>query len=156
MLVDAEGIGLRSGWAAARRRLSWIRSLASGVHVSAAMAVGVGAVYLAWTSTTTIVQTTAITIIGLTAISSFAALARRGRPTVMADRLDVLRRALDTAADAQMITGPDGQVLYANPAFQHIFPGKEPPLDRIERSVAVDVDALMKFRRLRSALDPRH
>src|SRR6266481_8465218 len=150
MLVDAEGIGLRSGWAAARRRLSWIRSLASAVHVSATMAVGAGAVYLAWTSTTTIVQTTAITIIGLTAIGSFAAWARRARQTVTADRLDVLRRALDTAADAQMIAAPDGQVVYANPAFQHMFPGNEPPLDRVERSVAADVDALAAFRRLRS------
>jgi two-component system, cell cycle sensor histidine kinase and response regulator CckA len=31
-----------------------------------------------------------------------------------------------------------------------MFPGNEPPLDRIERSVAVDAEALMKFRQLRS------
>jgi len=150
MLVDAEGMGLKSGWTAVRRRLSWIRSLASAVHVSATIAVGVGAVCLAWTSTTIIAQTIAITIIGLTAIGSFAALARRGTQTVMVDRLDVLRRALDIAPDAQMIAAPDGQVLYANPAFQNMFPGNEPPLDRIERSVAVEDEGLMKFRRLRS------
>src|ERR1700730_14301182 len=149
MLVDAERMGLKSGWGAARRRLSWIRSLASGVHVPATVAVGLGAVYLAFTSPTTIVQTPAITIIGLTTISSLAALARRGSQIAMADCLDVLRRALDNAADAQMMAAPDGQVLYANPAFQHMFPGKEPPLDRIESSVAVDEDALMKFRQLR-------
>ena len=103
MLVDAEGMGLKSGWTAVRRRLSWTRSLASAVHVSATIAVGVGAVCLAWTSTTIIAQTIAITIIGLTAIGSFAALARRGTQTVMVDRLDVLRRALDIAPDAQMI-----------------------------------------------------
>ncbi len=150
MLVDAEGVGLQGCWAATHPRLSWIRSFASRVNVSATMAVGVAAVYLAWTSTTTIAQTTAITIIGLTVISSFAALACRGRQTATADRLDVLRRALDTAADVQMITAPDGKVLYANPAFQLMFPGNGPPLDRIERSVAADGDALMKFRQLRS------
>jgi two-component system, cell cycle sensor histidine kinase and response regulator CckA len=150
MLDDAEGMGPKYGWPAARRRLSWIRSFTSGVYVSATMAVGVGAIYLAWTGTTTIAQITAITIFGLTAIRSVAALACRGRQTAMADRLDVLRRALDTAADAQLIATPDGQVLYANLAFQHMFSGNEPPLDRIERAVAVDVDALTTFRRLRS------
>jgi len=150
MLVDAEGMGLEWGWTAVRRCLNWIQSLASGVQLTATMAAGLGAAYLACTSTTPIGQTTAIAIIGLTAIGSFAAVARRGRQTVTADCLDVLRRALDTAADAQMIAAPDGQVLYANPAFQHMFPGNEPPLDRIERAVAVDVDALAAFRRLRS------
>jgi two-component system cell cycle sensor histidine kinase/response regulator CckA len=150
MLVDAEGMGLEWGWTAVRRCSNWIQSLASGVQLSATMAAGLGAGYLACTSTTPIGQTTAIAIIGLTAIGSFAAVARRGRQTVTADCLDVLRRALDTAADAQMIAAPDGQVLYANPAFQHMFPGNEPPLDRIERAVAVDVGALAAFRRLRS------
>ncbi|TMJ53270.1 MAG: PAS domain-containing protein [Alphaproteobacteria bacterium] len=151
MLVDAEGMGLRNGWAAAAcRRLSWIRSLTSAVHVSANMVVGVGAVYLAWTGTTTTVQTTAIAIIGLTTISGLAAWVRHARQTVTADRLDILRRALNTAADAQMIATPDGQVVYANSAFQHMFPGNEPPLDRVERAVAADVDALRNFRQLRS------
>jgi two-component system, cell cycle sensor histidine kinase and response regulator CckA len=151
MLVDAEGMGLRNGWAAAAcRRLGWIRSLTSAVHVSANMAVGVGAVYLAWTSTTTTVQTTAITIIGLTTISGLAAWVRHAKQTVTADRRDILRLALNTAADAQMIAAPDGQVVYANSAFQHMFPGNEPPLDRVERAVAADVDALRNFRQLRS------
>ena len=86
MLVYAEGMGLKSGWTAARPRLSWVRSLASTVHLSATMAVGVGAVYLAWTSTTTTVQTTAIAIIGLTTISGLAAWVRHARQTVTADR----------------------------------------------------------------------
>jgi len=123
MLVDAEGMGLEWGWTAVRRCLNWIQSLASGVQLTATMAAGLGAAYLACTSTTPIGQTTAIAIIGLTAIGSLAAVARRGRQTVTADCLDVLRRALDTVADAQMIAAPDGQVLYANPAFQHMFPG---------------------------------
>jgi two-component system cell cycle sensor histidine kinase/response regulator CckA len=150
MLVYAEGMGLKSGRAAIGRRLRWILSLASGVHLSATMAAGLGAVYLASLSTTSVAQTIAITIIGLTAISSLAALASRGRQTATADRLDVLRRALDTAADAQVIVAPNGQALYANPAFQRMFPGNEPPLDRIERSMAVDAVALVQFRRLRS------
>src|SRR5467141_444159 len=150
MLVDAAGMGLEWGWTAVRRCLNWIQSLASGVQLTVTMAAGLGAAYLACTSTTPIGQTTAIAIIGLTAIGSFAAVARRGRQTVTADCLDVLRRALDIAPDAQMIAAPDGQVLYANPAFQNMFPGNEPPLDRIERSVAVEDEGLMKFRRLRS------
>src|SRR5438105_3593229 len=150
MLVYAERIGLNSGSTAAGRRLRRIRSVASGVHVSATMGAGLSAVYLASASTTSVAQTIAITIIGLIAISSLAALASRGRQTATADRLDVLHRALDTAADAQVIAAPSGQVLYANPAFQRMFPGSEPPLDRIERSVAVDAAALVKFPRLRS------
>src|SRR5438270_6526253 len=150
MLVYAEGMGLKSGWTAVGRRLRPILSLASAVHLSATMAAILGAVYLASASTSSVARTIAIMIIGLTAISSLAALASRGRQIATADRLDVLRRALDTAADAQVIAAPNGQALYANRAFQRMFPGSEPPLDRIERSVAVDAVALVKFRRLRS------
>src|SRR6266851_3161925 len=138
MLVDAERTVLRSGWSAARRCPSWIRSVASGVQALAAIAAGLGAVYLAWASSTPIAQTTAITIIGLAGISGFAVFANRWTQAALADRLDILVQALDTTADAQLLAAPNGQVTYANVAFQHMFPGSETPLDRIERSQAAD------------------
>src|SRR5262245_55698487 len=123
MLVDAEETDLKNGWATARRRSESIPCLASVVHLSATIAAGLGAVYLAWTSATSTAQTTAITIIGLIAISSLAAFANRVKQAAVAHRLNILHRALDAAADAQTIVAPDGQGLYANPAFQRMFPG---------------------------------
>jgi two-component system cell cycle sensor histidine kinase/response regulator CckA len=145
MLVDAERSGLTAGWAAAGRCPGWIWSLASGVQVLAAIA----AVYLAWASLTPIAYTAAITIIGLAGIGGFAAFANRWTQAALADRLDILVQALDMTADAQILAAPNGQVTYANAAFQHMFPGSETPLDRIERSQAADPESIMEFRRLR-------
>ena len=146
MLVDAEERGLENGW-----RTAWrIPRLASVIQLLATIAAASGAVYLAWTSATSIAQTTAITIIGLVAISGLASLASRGTQAAVTDRLNVLRRALDTAADAQIIAASNGQALYANTAFQRMFPGNGSPLDRIERSLVVDAEALSKFRQLRN------
>src|SRR5262249_34343753 len=45
----------------------------------------------------------------------------------------------------------DGQMVYANLAFNHLFPGRgEPPLDRIERSLAADPESVTGFLQLRS------
>src|SRR5216683_1507333 len=145
MLVDAERSGLTAGWAAAGQCPGWIWSLASGVQVLAAIA----AVYLAWASLTPIAYTAAITIIGLAGIGGFAAFANRWTQAALADRLDILVQALDMTADAQILAAPNGQVTYANAAFQHMFPCSETPLDRIERSQAADSESIMEFRRLR-------
>jgi PAS domain-containing protein len=127
-----------------------MRSLASRVQILAAIAGGLGAVYLAWASSTPIAQTMAITIIGLSSISGFAVFANRWTQAALVDRLDILLRAVDTTADAQILAAPNGQVTYANDAFQHMFPGGETPLERIERSLAADVESTMEFRRLSS------
>jgi two-component system cell cycle sensor histidine kinase/response regulator CckA len=150
MMVDAELTGLKAGWIAACRSPSRIRSLAGGAQALAAIAGGLGAVYLAWASSTTIAQTTAITIIGLAGISGFAVFANRWTQAALSDRLDILAQALDTAADAQVLVAPNGRLTYANVAFQHMFPGNEKPLDRIERSLAADAKSITEFRGLRS------
>src|SRR5206468_12553942 len=121
--VDTEDKDLESGWIAAWCRLISTRSFWAGAHIWATMAAAFAAVYLALTIPTSPAQTTAISIFGLATLGSFAALMSRQMQAAMADRLDALCRALDTAADAQMIAGPSGRALYINPAFQHLFSG---------------------------------
>ena len=66
----------------------------------------------------------------------------------------MLSLALDAAPVAQMIVGGDGRMAYANLAFDHLFPGRvEPPLERIERSLAADPKSVQEF--LRCAAKPR-
>jgi len=150
MLVEAEQTGLKAGWTASCRRSSWIRSVSCGAQALAAIAGGLGAVYLACVSSTPIAQATAITIIGLAGISGFAAFANRWTQAALSDRLDILVQALDTTADAQLLAVPNGQAAYANVAFQHMLPGSEKPLDRLERSMIEDKESITEFRRLRS------
>ena len=65
-------------------------------------------------------------------------------------RLDILSRALDAASQAQVIVSPEGRRVYANTAFERLFPGNDPfPLERFGRVIAVDPIAADAFRDLR-------
>jgi len=149
MVADAERTNLRVGWTTHRRHPGRIRSFAGAVQVLAAIA-GLGALYSAWAITGSAAQATAITLFGLAAVTTVAAYAARRSQAALADRLDLLRQALDAAPDPQMIVAPDGRMAYANLAFDNLFGRKgELPLDRIERSVAADAESLTEFRRQR-------
>jgi len=149
MAVDAERTGLGAGWTAGRRHRGWIRRLASGTQVLAAIAGGLGAVYLAWASSTPLAQATAITMIGFAGVSVIAGFATRWAQAALTDRLDILTQALEANPDAQMIVAPDGRAAYANLAFHELFPGgEEAPVDRIERSLTADAESVTEFRRL--------
>ncbi len=90
-------------------------------------------------------------MIGLAGVSGAGAFAARWAHAALADRLDILSQALDAAPDPHMIVAAGGWLAYANLAFDHLFPeGGEPPLDRIERSMAPDPESVGEFRRLRS------
>ena len=150
MAVDAERTGFRLGGIFERWRPWWIRSLAGAAQVLAAITC-VGALYLAWTITGSTARATAITMIGLAGVSGAGAFAARWAHAALADRLDILSQALDAAPDPHMIVAAGGRMAYANLAFDHLFPeGGEPPLDRIERSMAPDPKSVGEFRRLRS------
>jgi len=86
------------------------------------------------------------TMLGLTGIGTIAAFAARWAQTALADRLDVLNAALNATPDAQMVLAEDGSMVHANLAFDRLFPGTgEPPLNRIECSVATDPESISEF-----------
>jgi two-component system, cell cycle sensor histidine kinase and response regulator CckA len=150
MMADVERMGLRIGCTPNGRHPGWIRSLGSAAQALAAIA-GFGALYLAWTISGSTTRATEYTIFGLAAISGIAVFAARWAQGALADRLEILSLALDAAPVAQMIVAGDGRMAYANPAFDHLFPGRgEPPLDRIERSLAADPKSVTEFLQLRS------
>src|SRR5439155_19593055 len=124
---ECKRTGLPASWPDCRRH-SRVRSVANGLQVLATVGGGHGATYMAWASSTSMAQTIAITIIGLVGISGVAAFANRWTQAALANRLDILGRALDTTADAQILVAPNGQASYANVTFQHMFPGSKTPL----------------------------
>src|SRR5262249_21090212 len=93
---------------------------------------------------------TAITLIGLAGLSGVAAAAAHRTDAVLVSRLDLLRRALDAAPDAHLIVAPGERLCHANTAFDRLFPETAgSPLDRIERAVALDGEAVARLRHLR-------
>jgi two-component system cell cycle sensor histidine kinase/response regulator CckA len=149
-MVNLEQIGHKSGWTIGRKHPGRIYSLGGAAQVLAAIA-GLGALYLAWTIRGSAAQATTYTMFGLAGISSIAAFAARWAQTALADRLDILNSALNATPDAQMVLAGDGGMVHANLAFDRLFPGRgEPPLNRIECSVAMDPESISEFLRLRS------
>jgi len=145
-MVNTERIGCRpdGGYP------GWIRSLGGAAQALAAIA-GFGALYLAWTITGSTTQPIEYTIFGLVGISGVAAFAARRAQGALADRLDMLRLALDVVPDPQMIVAGDGRMAYANLAFDRLFPGSsKAAFDRIERSLAADAESVTEFLQLRS------
>src|ERR1700751_4515883 len=150
MMANVERMGLRVGWTANRNRPGWIRSLGVAAQALAAIS-GCGALYLAWTITGSPAQVTEYAMFGLAGMSGVAAFAARRAQGALADRLDMLSLALDAAPDAQTIVAGDGRMAYANLTFDRLFPGRgEPPLDRLERSVAADPESVTGFLQLRN------
>src|SRR5271154_4234569 len=45
-------------------------------------------------------------------------------PAALAARLDILAEALDAVPEAQLVVAADGRAVFANVAFQRLFPGK--------------------------------
>jgi len=149
-MIGVERIGLRVGCTTNGRHPGWIRSFGEAAQVLAAIP-GFGALYLAWTITGSPTTATEYAMFALGAISGIGAFAARWAQGALADRLDMLSLALDAAPDAQSIIAGDGRMAYANLAFDHLFPEKgEPPLDRIERSLAADPESVTGFLQLRS------
>src|SRR5215472_11833352 len=149
MMVNLERTGPSDGLTSNRGHPGWIRPLGAAGQVLAAM-VGLGALYSAWRIAGSPAHALEYTMFGLAAVSGAAALAARWAQGALAERLQMLSRALDAAPDAQMIVTADGRSAYVNPAFEALFPGRgEPSFDRIERSLGEDKESITEFRQLR-------
>jgi two-component system, cell cycle sensor histidine kinase and response regulator CckA len=150
MMVNLERMGLKAGWTNGLGHPRRIRSLGGAAQLLAAIA-GFGALYLVWTNLGSAAQATMYTMFGLVSISGIAAFAAHRAQTALADRLDILNSALNATPDAQMVLAGDGSMVHANLAFDRLFSGRgEPPLHRIECSVAPDPESISEFLRLRS------
>jgi two-component system, cell cycle sensor histidine kinase and response regulator CckA len=134
------------------------RRIGSLVNVALVLAAGVGtlgAAYLTWMTAGSIAQSIPLAIplamIGGAGIGGFAALTALRAHVATAERLDVLRQAIDTAADAQAVIADDGSIAYVNETLRYLFLecGKS-PLEKIECSAAADPKSASEFRRLRN------
>ena len=109
-----------------------------------------GTLFLAWTIADSSTRAIALTMIGLAGVSLIGAFATRWAQAVLGDQVNILDQALSATPDAHLIVAGDGGLVFANPAFDRLFPGSPgSPLDRIECAVAADPECLTEFRRLR-------
>ncbi len=98
------------------------------------------------------VHATALAAIGLAALGALGFAGLRAH-TALAARLDILAAALDAVPEAQLVVAADGRAVFANVAFQRLFPDKsEATLDHIERNLAPDPQVVDAFAHLSSRL----
>ncbi|HVH75878.1 MAG TPA: PAS domain-containing protein [Stellaceae bacterium] len=150
MVVDAERLRRRAGWAGERVHVHAIRRLTSFALVVAGVGGGFGILYLARVVSGMHVVMAAFVLTALAGLAAIAFMAARVLHAAVAHRLDILIQALDASPDAQLILSPDGRLAHANIAFHELFPDEgEPPLERIERALAAAPESQADFRRLR-------
>ncbi len=147
MVAEVVGMGSAAGWGAAPWR---VRGLPAGMSIAAAAGLGAlctaGAVSGA--AAAVIAGVIAAGAIGLAA--ACAAVALRWAQSGLAAHLDLLTQALDMGPEAQLVVAADGRAVFANLAFDRLFPGPgEPPLDRLGRVLAGDPAAAAELCRLR-------
>ena len=128
-------------------RLSFLGGAAQALAAIASFA----ALCLAWKMLGSLTQATEYIMLSLAGIIGVAALATHWTQTTLTKHLNILDLALNTTPDAQMILGGNGRMVYANLAFDQLFPGRSvSPLDRIKCSVAADPESISEFLRLRT------
>jgi two-component system cell cycle sensor histidine kinase/response regulator CckA len=128
----------------------WRPRIGSLFNVTLVLAIGVGTLGAACLAGAT-AGSIALAMIGGAGIGGFAALLALCAHAARAERLDILRQAIDTAPDAQAVIADGEPIAYANESFAHFFLGcGEPPLEYIECSAASDAKSISEFRRLRN------
>ncbi len=96
------------------------------------------------------VHATALAALGLAALAAVGFAGLRAH-TALAARLDILAGALDAVPEAQVVVAADGRAVFANAAFQRLFPDKsEARLEQIERNLTTDPRAAEAFGHLSS------
>jgi two-component system cell cycle sensor histidine kinase/response regulator CckA len=149
MVAEAEGAPRWANWAAERHQPWWIRWLAHVALVLAAVGVGVGILSAAEVIPGANIAVTAITMTGLAGITGVTAFAARWVHAALSGRVDILSQALEASPDAQLVLDPMGRIVYANTAFNDLFPlSAEAPLARIAEAIA-DAESSADFARLR-------
>ena len=88
----------------------------------AAIGVGVGILSAAEVIPGTNIAVTAVTMTGLAGVTGVTAFAARWVHAALSGRVDILSQALEASPDAQLVLGPDGRIVYANTAFNDLFP----------------------------------
>jgi PAS domain-containing protein len=146
MAVEITGPQRRPSWPEQRMQLWWLRSLAALALALCLFGAGIGILNFARVTAGLEAQAMAVMLLGV--VAGVAAMTVHWAHTALVGRVDILSQALDASPDAQLIIAPNGSVVYANAAFNLLFPGTdEAPLDRIARAVAADVQAQTDFRR---------
>jgi two-component system cell cycle sensor histidine kinase/response regulator CckA len=149
MAVEITEAHRRSSWPEQRAQLWWLRALAA--LALCLFGAGIGILNFARVTAGLQAQAMAVMLLAVGIIAGVAAMTVRWAHSALADRVDILSQASDASPDAQLILAPSGRVVYANTAFNGLFPGEdEAPLERIARAVADDREARADFRRLRS------
>ena len=153
MMVNPKRMGLKAGCTIRRKHPERLCFLGGAAQAFAAIA-GFAALYLAWKMLGSPTQATVYIVyimLSLAGIIGVAALATHWTQTALANHLNILDLALNTTPDAQMILAGNGRMVYANLAFDQLFPGRSvSPLDRIKCSVAADPESISEFLRLRT------
>jgi two-component system, cell cycle sensor histidine kinase and response regulator CckA len=128
----------------------WRPRIGSLLNITLVLAAGVGTLGAAWLAWTTAGSIT-LAMIGGAGIGGFAALAALRANATKAERLDILRQAIDAAPDAQAVIADDGSIAYANESFAHLLlGGGQPSLEDIECFAASDAKSTSELRRLRN------
>jgi two-component system, cell cycle sensor histidine kinase and response regulator CckA len=133
-----------------RLRLGEIRSLAVMPFAPAVFAGILSALVLMQVIAGCTPELATITILAFAGISAISALASGRRNWGVAERFDMLSRALGATAEAVLIVAADGRMAYANTAFERLFPERgRAPLERIKKALCPDGESHGQFRRLR-------
>src|SRR6516162_8101116 len=101
-------MGRRVGWTTSIRDPEFISFL--GRAPALAAIAGLVTVYLAWIIADSPALATKCVMFGLAGVGGIAVLVARWACAALAHLLDLLRLALNTAPDAQIIFGEDGRV----------------------------------------------
>jgi hypothetical protein len=101
------------------------------------------------------VHATALAATGLAALGAVGFAGLRAH-AALAARLDILTGALDAVPEVQLVVAADGRAVFANVAFQRLFPGKgETALEQIEGILGADPQAVDALRDLSSLKNSR-
>src|SRR6185437_5280745 len=107
----------------------WVAGIGLLTLVLAVAAVLCGALVFAQSVSNAVAAPAAIVLATLALGCGVAAIVGRHVHGAVTGKLDLLNQALATAANAHLIVGPGGQIVYANAAFGRFFPGLVgPPL----------------------------
>jgi|SRR5271170_2807408 PAS domain-containing protein len=101
--------------------IGWVRRAAWTIPLIAVSASVLAMLCLVQTLGSTAVHATAFAAIGLAGLGIIGCTALR-TCTALSARLEILVHALDAVPEAQAVVGRDGRVVYANVAFQRLFP----------------------------------
>ncbi|HEX3885033.1 MAG TPA: PAS domain-containing protein [Stellaceae bacterium] len=148
MVAEAADAPRWTNWGAERHQPWWIRWLAHIALVFAAIGVGVGILSAAEIIPGANIAVTAVTMTALAGITGVSAFAARWVHAALSGRVDILSQALEASPDAQLVLDPAGRIVYANTAFNDLFPNAgTAPLARIAEAIA-DSESSDDFARL--------